>query len=100
MSRSHSRRRSAHFVLFAAACSPLLVDTAKATVSYTAAGSTYSQNFDSLPNSPANVSLGNSPIGWTDDNASPGTNNFSIVGWYLYHPTVVTEGGFNGHQRF
>src|SRR6266566_2554707 len=70
------------------------------SVSYTTPGSTYLQNFDSLPNTPENVSLGNSPIGWTDDNAAPGAGNFSIVGWSLYHPTSTTEGGFNGHQRF
>ena len=72
---------------------------AQASVSYSTAGSTYSQNFDSLPNTPSNASLGNSPTGWTDDNASPGAGNFSIVGWYLYHPISQTEGGFNGHQR-
>jgi len=71
-----------------------------ASVSYATPGSTYSQNFDSLPNAPENASLGNSPTGWTDDNASPGAGNFSIVGWYLYYPTPTTEGGFNGHQRF
>jgi len=73
---------------------------ATASVSYTTPGSPYVQNFDSLPNSPENVSLGNSPIGWTDDNASPGAGNFSVVGWSLYYPTTTTEGGFNGHQRF
>jgi hypothetical protein len=73
---------------------------ARGSVSYGSAGSTYSQNFDSLPNTPQNTSLGNSPLGWTDDNASPGAGNFSIVGWYLFHPTLVTEGGFNGHERF
>ena len=72
---------------------------ARASISYTVAASTYSQNFDSLPNTPANVTLGNSPVGWTDDNAAPGVNNFSIVGWYLYHPLVLAEGGFNSHQR-
>jgi PEP-CTERM motif-containing protein len=70
-----------------------------ASVGYSTAGSTYSQNFDSLPNTPQNTSLGSSPIGWTDDNASPGAGNFSIVGWYLYHPLSIAEGGFNGHQR-
>jgi len=75
------------------------VPTVHASVSYTTPGSTYSQNFDSLPNSPENVTLGNSTIGWTDDNAAPGANNFSIVGWYLYHPLPLAEGGFNGNQR-
>ncbi len=73
--------------------------TAKAAVSYSTPGSTYSQNFDSLPNTPENTSLGSSPIGWTDDNAAPGAGNFSIVGWYLYHPLVLAEGGVNSHQR-
>jgi hypothetical protein len=75
------------------------VISSKAAVSYSIVGSSYTQNFDSLPNSPTDTSLGNSPAGWTDDNASPGAGNFSIVGWYLYHPTVATEGGFNSHQR-
>lgn len=73
--------------------------TAEAAVGYSTPGSTYSQNFDSLPNTPENTSLGSSPIGWTDDNASPGAGNFSIVGWYLYHPLVLAEGGVNSHQR-
>jgi len=77
-----------------------LAQTASASVGYSTAGSTYSQNFDSLPNTPENASLGTSPLGWTDDNASPGAGNFSILGWYLYYPTSTTEGGFNGHQRF
>lgn len=67
--------------------------------SYSTAGSTYSQSFDSLPNTPANVSLGNSPVGWIDDTTTPGASQFSILGWYLYHPTSQTEGGANGHQR-
>jgi hypothetical protein len=69
------------------------------SVSYSIVGSTYSQNFDSLPNTPPNTSLGNSPIGWIDDTTSPGTSQFSILGWYLYHPTQQAEGGANGHQR-
>src|SRR5215831_7205198 len=73
--------------------------TADASVSYTTPASTYLQNFDSLPNTPENTSLGNSPVGWTDDNAAPGAGNFSIVGWYLYHPLPLAEGGFNSHQR-
>jgi len=71
----------------------------RAAVMYSTPGSTYTQDFDSLPNTPENVSLGASPAGWTDDNASPGVGNFSIVGWYLYHPTSQTEGGFSGRQR-
>ncbi len=70
-----------------------------AAVIYSTPGSTYSQNFDTLPNTPQNASLGASPAGWTDDNSSPGAGNFSIVGWYLYHPISQSEGGANGHQR-
>src|SRR5258708_3750952 len=75
--------------------------SAQGQVLYGTAGSTYSQNFDSLPNTPQNVSLGTTALaqGWTDDNASPGTGQYSIVGWYLYHPTAQSEGGINGHQR-
>ncbi len=70
-----------------------------AAVIYSTPGSTYSQNFDSLPITPQNTSLGASPTGWTDDNSAPGSGNFSIVGWYLYHPMSQSEGGANGHQR-
>src|SRR5580765_8234427 len=86
--------------LLSLALGTLILCNAHAAVSYTTPGSTYSQNFDSLPITPESVSLGNSPTGWTDDNASPAAGNFSIVGWYLYYPTSTTEGGFNGHQRF
>jgi hypothetical protein len=87
--------------LIAVATSLTLVSlySASGAVNYSVPGSTYSQNFDSLPNTPENVTLGNSPVGWTDDNAAPGAGNFSIVGWYLYHPLALTEGGFNSHQR-
>jgi hypothetical protein len=70
-----------------------------ATIVYATAGSTYSQNFDSLPNTPENVSLGSSPTGWIDDTATPASGQFSIVGFYLWHPMLQTEGGSNGHQR-
>lgn len=70
-----------------------------AAVIYSTAGSTYTQDFNTLPTTPQNASLGNSPTGWTDDNSSPAAGNFSIVGWYLYHPISQAEGGANGHQR-
>lgn len=83
-----------------------LPDVTPAGISYSQAGSVYSENFDSLPI----VFSGNSniqtlyPSGWIDD--SPGEENVSIgvPGWYLYHPVVPTSGtpvetGFNGHQR-
>ncbi len=72
---------------------------ARGSVSYSAFGADYTQNFDSLPNTPENTSLGSSPAGWIDDTAAPDAGNFSIVGWYLYHPTSQSEGGFNNHQR-
>jgi hypothetical protein len=71
----------------------------RASISYTTVNSSYTQNFDSLPISP--TTFGNTPAGWIDDSASPGTN-ISIPGWYLYHTANLSsgEGGFNGHQRF
>jgi hypothetical protein len=73
----------------------------RAAIIYSTSGSTYSQNFDSLPNTPENSSLGTTAngIGWTDDNASPPSGQFSIVGWYLFHPISQAEGGANGNQR-
>jgi hypothetical protein len=64
-------------------------------------GGLYSQNFNSLPTTPVNASLGNTvdARGWTDDNAAPASGQVSIPGWYIYHPTVQAEGGVNGHQR-
>ena len=79
--------------------SALATVEARASINYTVAGSTYSQDFDSLPNTPQNATLGNTPTGWTDDNSTPAAGNFSILGWYLYHPVLQAEGGFNGHQR-
>ena len=46
---------------------------------------TITQNFDTLPNSPTNTSLGSSPLGWIDDTVAPDVGNFSLPGWYLYH---------------
>ena len=80
-----------------AACG--LAPSARAAVIYSTPNSTYSQNFDTLPNTPENVSLGNSPIGWINDTSTPGASQFSILGWYLFHPASLTEGGADGHQR-
>jgi hypothetical protein len=80
-----------------AAIALAVAPTVHAAVIYS--GGTYSQNFDSLPNTPQNSSLGSTPTGWTDDNAAPSAGNFSIPGWYLFHPTTQTEGGFSGNQR-
>jgi hypothetical protein len=91
-------------VLSASFLSPI---SSSAAVTYSVFDSIYEQNFDfltatpqnSLPKSPENASLGSSPSGWINDTASPAAGNFSIPGWYLYHPTNQTEGGFNGNQR-
>jgi hypothetical protein len=87
----------------------LATATAQGSVSYSVAGSTYVQDFDSLPNSPTNTSLqgaATNPRQWADDTTSTFDGNdttidtISIPGWYLDHRTTVTEGGANGHQRF
>src|SRR4051812_49273944 len=81
----------------------LLGPSANAQFSYSSSGSTYSQKFNSLPTDKSNNgSVGNSPAGWIDDTTTPGTNQFSIPGWYLWHPTDLgagAEGGANQHQR-
>ncbi|HEX3599702.1 MAG TPA: PEP-CTERM sorting domain-containing protein [Lacipirellulaceae bacterium] len=86
-------------VVFTMALVQAVVCQSQAAVIYSTPSSTYSQNFDTLPSSPQNVSLGASPAGWTDDNGAPAAGNFSIIGWYLYHPISQSEGGANGHQR-
>lgn len=86
-------------VLVAAALAALLVPTAEAAILYSTPGAAYTQNFDSLPITPSNASLGSTPLGWIDDSSAPPAGNFSIPGWYLYHPLVQTEGGANGNQR-
>src|SRR6187399_2260316 len=93
--------------LAAAAISGLVVNSspdALAAIAYSTPNSTYFQDFDSLPISPENVSLGStlSGAGWIDDTTTPAINQVSVPGWYLYHPVDQTagEGGVNGHQRF
>jgi hypothetical protein len=75
--------------------------SASGAIVYTVPDEIYFQNFDSLPNTPQNTSLGNTVdgVGWVDDSATPAANQFSIPGWYLYHPGILPEGGVNGHQR-
>jgi hypothetical protein len=71
-----------------------------AAIVYSNIGSSYTQDFDSLPNSPENTSLqGTTPNVWIDDTDAPAAGTFSIFGWYLYHPASLAEGGSNGHQR-
>ena len=76
-----------------------LASEAASAVLYT--GGFYMQSFDTLPTAPVNASLGTTANaqGWTDDNAAPASGQYSIPGWYIYHPTVQAEGGINGHQR-
>jgi hypothetical protein len=83
------------FTAVAAVCAA----PARAAILYSTPASNYTQNFDSLPNSPTNTSLGTSPAGWIDDTSTPGANQFSIPGWYLWHPIMQSEGGANNHQR-
>jgi uncharacterized protein len=75
----------------------IALDEAVASIVYATAGSTYSQNFNSLPNTPTNVSV-QATRPWSDDTTQT-TSNTSIPGWYLYHVTTQAEGGANGHQR-
>src|SRR4051812_46462943 len=91
--------RSLSFAAFACCLAVFWGNPASAFIDYNAAGATYTQNFDSLPSSPLNASLGTTPAGWVDDTLTPGSGQFSILGWYLYHVTAETEGGANGHQR-
>ncbi|WP_428306930.1 hypothetical protein [Lacipirellula sp.] len=77
-----------------------LVSTTHAGISYATAEGLYTENFNTLPTNPANGSLGSTPGGWIDDTAAPAGGNFSLAGFHLWHPTVVSpEGGSNGHQR-
>ncbi len=82
----------------------VIANQSGAAVIYSTTGSTYSQNFDTLPTAPTyaeNASLGTTAngAGWKDDSTTLASNQFSILGWYLYHPTAASEGGVNGHQR-
>lgn len=74
-------------------------------VSYSVSGSTYLQDFDSLPIDTTNNGSveGTYTDGWQDD-VDPtvsAQSDVSIPGWYLYHPvSPASENGFNGNQRF
>ena len=65
---------------FVAACGLMLalLPNANAAVSYSIAGSTYSQDFNSLVNTPENTSL-QAVAAWTDDTSTPGANQQSIT---------------------
>lgn len=72
-----------------------------AAVPYNTAGSSYTQDFDTLPNTPTNATLVGTNKEWQDDATSPAAGYISIPGWYLWHPIFPSGGeeGFNGHQR-
>lgn len=56
------------------------------------AGDIYTQNFDSLPNSPENTSL---------QSTSPWVQDVTLTDWQIWHSGYTsTEGGADGHQRF
>lgn len=77
--------------------------SARAALLYSVVGSTYTQNFNSLPNdAPGNASIESVyPNGWRDDTTTVAGSHISLPGWYLYHPLVPSsENGDNGHQRF
>jgi hypothetical protein len=100
--RAHPNAGSYAFLrsfTLAALAGLVVLPTAEAQVSYGAVDSIYAQNFDSLPNTPENATLGSTTAGWVDDTSSPGANQFSILGWYLLHPLTLTEGGASGNQR-
>jgi hypothetical protein len=84
--------------LFAALAAALaLANEATAAIIYSTPGSTYSQNFDTLPNTPTDATVQASRP-WNDDTTQTASNT-SIPGWYLYHVTSQAEGGANMHQR-
>jgi hypothetical protein len=95
----------------AAGCALMSTSAAFGAVAYGTAGSTYSQNFDSLPVTPRNANLEPDQM-WADD-TTPTASVISIPGWYLYHAqdpddalnnsgvsAPSAEGGTNDHQRF
>ncbi|MDB6121870.1 MAG: hypothetical protein JWQ71_863 [Pedosphaera sp.] len=75
----------------------VISQNAHGQVLYGTAGANYNQNFDSLPNTPQNVNL-QPALQWVD-NTTPGASQIGLLGWYLYHPLSLAEGGSNGHQR-
>jgi hypothetical protein len=73
-----------------------------AAILYSTVGSTYTQNFDSLPlDAPDNASIESVyPNGWRDDSTTVAGSHVGLPGWYLYHPMIpVAENGDNDHQR-
>lgn len=91
-------------VLTLSALALALCGESPAAVIYSTPGSTYSQNFDSLPNTPTDTNIETAAFtdGWQDD-VDPtvsAQSDVSIPGWYLWHSVSPTsENGFNGRQR-
>jgi len=87
---------------------PVTAPEVRAAISYAVPGSTYSENFDSLPAdavASANIQVNGYPNGWQDDASVVAGDHVGVPGWYLYHPNPgpnfnpIAEGGTNGHQR-
>lgn len=61
-------------------------------IPYNASGDVYTQNFDTLPNSPENTSL---------QSTSPWVQDVTLTDWQIWHSGYTSsEGGADGHQRF
>lgn len=102
------------FPLIHAASLPLLLAltfSVKAAdgISYGTPGSTYFEDFDSLPiDAPNNANIETVYVnGWVDDSTTVANTSVGVPGWYLYHPIepgatppALPENGSNGHQRF
>jgi hypothetical protein len=73
------------------------------SASYDVPGTTYTQNFNSLPDGSSTTNTSIETLytnGWEDDTTTVAGDHVSITGWYLWHPkSPSTENGTNGHQR-
>src|SRR4051812_44485967 len=101
-------RRLLFVAIFACSLAMLWANESLAAISYTAAGASYTQDFDSLPNTSSastgilqGTGTGQYTNGWADDTTTVAGDHFSIPGWYLYHSLDPsgTEDGTNSHQR-
>lgn len=81
----------------------IFLPEAYGAISYSTPGSTYSQDFNSLPvNTPSSASIeGTYTSGWVDDSTTIAGTQVSLPGWYLWHPLDpgAAENGSNSHQR-
>ena len=101
------------FAMTAAGVGAAVASNASAAILYNTPGSTYEEDFKSLPsdrNDNQSIEVGNANTtvaytdGWQDDvdwNTSP-EDDVSVPGWHLRHPLDpgAAENGFNSHQRF